>query len=127
MQIKKKKQYKNKLVFNQELFDRIDNIVSGTKHDSLEEAIAADIVSSLPVAGIISDFVRVTNSKTRPRRTLQTFDLISSPIPIMDLFTPTNSLIYLNDNGKLPIKLEEIDEFINSIKSPRNLFFKRKG
>ncbi len=107
-------------LLNEDVMNKIDNLISGTKHDTLGEAILSDIISSVPIAGTISDFVRLSNSETRPRRVLQTLDLITGDLP-----TPTNTLLFLSDNGKLPIKIEEIDEFFSNLKSPRKLLFKR--
>lgn len=66
------------------------------KFDSIEDAIAADLVSSVPVIGAITDFFRLLDSKSRPKKALQAIDMLTSPLPLFDFVTPTNTLLYLD-------------------------------
>lgn len=89
-----------------------EQILIGTEHKTLEDAVAADLVSAIPIVGAISDFIRLLDADTRPRKALQAIDLISEPIPVLNIVTPTNTLIYLDKKGLLPMKLEEIEKFL---------------
>lgn len=95
---------------------KIKNIVVGTKFDRIEDALAADIVSGIPVIGAVSDFFRLLDSESRPQKALQALDMIASPLPVIDIFTPTNTLIYLDEKGFLPVKLDKIEELSEKIK-----------
>lgn len=97
--------------------DRLKQILIGVEHKSLEDAIAADLVSAVPIIGAVSDFMRVLDSETKPRKALQVLDLISSPVPLLDFVTPTNTIIYLDKKGRLPFKLSKIDSFTEKLKA----------
>lgn len=87
----------------------IEQIMRGVEHETLEDAIAADLVSGIPFVGAVTDFLRLIDSGTKPRRVLQSVDLLSSPLPFSDVFTPTNTIAYLDKNGILPFKLDELN------------------
>lgn len=87
--------------------ERLRGIIVGTDHDSLEDAVAADLVSAIPIVGAISDFFRVVESESKPQKVLQTLDLISEPVPLINVITPTNTIMYLEKNGMLPFKFED--------------------
>lgn len=87
--------------------------MTGTEHKTLQDAIAADLVSAIPVIGGISDFIRVLESETRPQKALQALDFVTEPIP---LITPTNTILYLDRNKMLPIPLETIDKIFRNNK-----------
>lgn len=89
-----------------------EQILIGTEHKTLEDAVAADLVSAIPIVGALSDFIRLLDADTRPRKALQTLDLLAEPIPILNIVTPTNTLIYLDKKGLLPMKLEELEAFL---------------
>lgn len=96
--------------------ERLKNIVSGTEFNRIEDAIAADLVSAVPIIGAFSDFMRLIDSESRPQKALQAIDMISEPVPLLNIITPTNTLLYLDKKGVLPLKLDKIDDFIK--KSP---------
>lgn len=97
---------------------RIQKILTGTDFATLEDAIAADLTSAVPIIGGITDFLRLLDSESRPQKALQALDMITSPLPFSDLVTPTNTLIYLDKRGFLPMKLDRIEELINFKKIP---------
>lgn len=98
--------------------ERIKQILTGTEHDSIDDAIAADLISAFPIIGGITDFFRLLDSESRPQKALQAIDLITSPLPFVDIITPTNTLIYLDKKGFLPFKLDKMDEMIKLGKIP---------
>ena len=98
--------------------ERTKNILIGTEHNTIEDAIAADLVSALPIVGAMTDFFRLLDSESRPQKALQALDMIAEPVPIINLITPTNTLVYLDKRGLLPFKLEKIDEIIKPGKLP---------
>lgn len=100
--------------------DRINNVLSGTKFDSIEDAIAADLVSAVPIIGAVSDFLRVLDSDTRPQKVLQMADFITEPVPLLSVVTPTNTLLYLDSKGILPFKFDEADNFFNKLNPIKN-------
>lgn len=93
----------------------IEQIVSGVEHKTVEDAIAADLVSGLPIIGAITDFLRLIDSGTKPRRALQALDLITSPIPVLDQLTFTNTVLYLDKKGMLPIELDKINSLTEKL------------
>lgn len=97
---------------------RVNKILTGTEFDRIEDAIAADLVSSLPIVGAVSDFMRLIDSESRPQKALQALDMIAEPVPIINLVTPTNTLLYLDKKGVLPVRLEKIDSIMKSGKMP---------
>ncbi len=98
--------------------DRFKKIMVGTDFDSIEDAIAADLVSALPIVGAVTDFFRLLDSETRPQKALQAIDMITSPLPLVDFITPTNTLLYLDKRGFLPVKLEKIEDMMKFGKMP---------
>lgn len=97
--------------------DRLEQILIGVEHESLEDAIAADLASAVPILGAVSDFFRVLDSETKPRKALQVLDLIAEPVPVLNLITPTNTVIYLDKKGMLPFKLSKIESFTEKLKA----------
>lgn len=91
---------------------KLKKILIGTDHESIEDAIAADLTSAIPFIGGFTDFLRLLDSESRPQKALQVVDMITSPLPFSDLVTPTNTLVYLNKKGMLPFELEKIDEIM---------------
>lgn len=108
---------KDKIIDKQKL----NNILVGTDFDSIEDAIAADLVSAVPLIGGVSDFLRLLDSESRPQKALQAFDMLTSPLPFADIATPTNTLVFLDKRGMLPVKLDKIDSLL---KKPFNSFNK---
>ena len=102
--------------------ERFKKILVGTEHNTIEDAIAADLTSAVPIIGGITDFFRLLDSESRPKKALQAIDMLSNPLPFSDLVTPTNTLLYLDKKGLLPVKLEKIDELFKFGKLP---FMKR--
>lgn len=98
--------------------ERMKNILTGSEFDRIEDAIAADLLSAIPVIGAVSDFMRLLDSESRPQKALQALDMIAEPIPIINIVTPTNTLLYLDKKGVLPVRLEKIDEIMKSGKMP---------
>ncbi len=99
--------------------ERIKNILAGTKFDSIEDAIAADLASAVPIFGAVSDFLRVLDSDTKPQKALQILDFATEPVPILSLITPTNTLLYLDSKGLLPVKLNEAEKFFDKFSPKR--------
>lgn len=95
-------------------------IMTGTEHNTIQDAIAADVVSAIPALGTVSDFFRLIDADTRPRKALQSLDLITSALPFSDLFTPTNTLIFLDKKNMLPIPLETVDKLFKTFSAKRN-------
>ncbi|MFH0904243.1 MAG: hypothetical protein V1854_03535 [Methanobacteriota archaeon] len=87
----------------------IERVLFSSDHNSLNEAILADIVSALPVVGEIGDFFRAVEAKSERKRVLQIFDLISGPLP-----TPTNTILFLDKTGKIDISF--IEDVIKTVK-----------
>ncbi len=85
----------------------IDRVLFSSDHASLNEAILADVVSALPVVGAIGDFFRAAEANTQRKRVLQMLDLIAEPLPIINILTPTNTLLYLDKTGKIDLKFIE--------------------
>ena len=82
------------------------NVLMGANHKNLFEAILADIVDAIPIIGDISNFFRIIDAANNPdvavrrRVTAQLIDfvlgLLPSPIgTILDILTPTNTIMYL--------------------------------
>lgn len=97
---------------------RTRDILISTNHNTIEDAIAADLTSAVPIVGAITDFLRLLDSESRPQKALQALDMITSPLPLSDIITPTNTLLYLDKRGFLPFKLEQIEEIMKSGKLP---------
>ena len=90
----------------------ISRVLFSSDHNSLNEAILADLVSALPVVGEIGDFFRAVDSRTERQRVLQIFDLISGPLP-----TPTNTILYLDKTGQIDLGfLEDVIRTVKMIK-----------
>lgn len=98
--------------------ERFKKVMVGTDFDSIEDAIAADLVSALPIVGAVTDFFRLLDSESRPQKALQAIDMITSPLPFVDFVTPTNTLLYLDKRGFLPMKLEKIEDMMKIGKLP---------
>jgi hypothetical protein len=96
--------------------NKLNEILIGIEHETLEDAIAADIISAVPVLGGLSDFFRLMETEKRPRKLLQAVDLITSPLPGSDLLTPTNTLIFLDKKGMLPVELSKISGLFDKFK-----------
>ena len=92
--------------------ERVKNVLVGSDFNTIEDAIAADLVSALPIIGAASDFFRLIDSESRPQKALQALDMIAEPVPIINLITPTNTLLYLDKKGFLPFKLDKINELM---------------
>ncbi len=93
----------------------VEQIMRGVEHETIEDAIAADLVSGLPFIGAFTDFLRLIDSGTKPRRALQALDLVTSPVPILDQLTFTNTLLYLDKKGMLPVELDKINLFTEKL------------
>jgi len=80
----------------------INRVLFSSDHESINEAILADLLSAIPVVGEIGDFFRAVEAKSERKRVLQIFDLVSGPIP-----TPTNTILYLDKTGKIDLSFIE--------------------
>lgn len=89
----------------------IDRVLFSSDHNSLNEAIIADLVSAIPIVGAVGDFFRSVNANTERKRVLQILDLITEPLP---LITPTNTLLYLDKTGQIDLKF--IEQLIKPLK-----------
>ena len=83
--------------------DSLKRILFSAEHDSLAEAVLADLVDAIPILGDLTNAMRVKDAmdKNLPDRTLllQLGDLIGGIIPglgdVFDIISPTNTLTYL--------------------------------
>lgn len=87
-----------------------------TNHRTLEEAVLADIIDVIPVAGDISNALRVINAAARGEDRallLQAGDLVIGAVPIIgtvgDLLTPSNVAIYVLRKRKLNKKIKKLE------------------
>ena len=80
-------------------------IFTQPKHQSLGEAIAADLVVFLPLAGNASALIRSKNLGP-DGNDLQYLTYVIDSIPILsdltDILVPVNLLTYLIEKGRLP-------------------------
>ena len=95
------------------LGDRGRDIFMGTNHTRLSDAVAADLVDVIPLAGDFSNVLRIQDAARRGgefskrRLPVQLVDFIGGALPdpiggIIDLLTPTNTLGYLESKGISP-------------------------
>lgn len=92
----------------------LDRVLFGSDHNSIDEAMLADLLSALPLVGMIGDFFRSVDAKTQRQKILQMLDMLSEPLPFINILTPTNTLLFLDKTGK--IDLDFLDELIKSAK-----------
>lgn len=85
----------------------IDRVLFSSDHNSLNEAVLADLVSALPLIGAVGDFFRAVEANTQRKRVLQILDLIAEPLPIINQLTPTNTLLFLDKTGKIDLSFLE--------------------
>ena len=111
---KRKRANKNKAKKKKWTKKALRAAVSST-HESLEEAIAADIIDVIPVAGDAANALRVIDAaqqKDPMRFGLQAGDYVIGLLPIIgtigDLVTPTNTLVFVLKKQKLDEELERI-------------------
>lgn len=78
-----------------------------TEHDSLLEAIVADLADAVPIIGEVAGIMRIMEAKDKKddlRLLLETGDLVAGLPPvigeILDALTPTNTIIYLMKKKK---------------------------
>jgi len=83
--------------------DTLWRVLASAKHESLDEALLADFIDSLPIIGDITNAMRVADAidKKMPDYLIimQAGDLILGIPPIIgeifDILSPTNTLTYL--------------------------------
>lgn len=80
-------------------------VLFGTKHEMLSEAVIADIIDGIPIIGDISNAIRAAKEEDERRRAAQVADTLLGTMPeplgiIADILTPTNMMIYLNRKYK---------------------------
>ena len=83
--------------------DTLWRVLASAKHESLDEALLADFIDSLPIIGDITNAMRVADAidKKMPDYLIimQAGDLILGIPPIIgeifDILSPTNTLAYL--------------------------------
>ena len=83
--------------------DTLWRVLASAKHESLDEALLADFIDSIPIIGDITNAIRVKDAidKKMPDYIvlLQAGDLILGIPPIIgeifDILSPTNTLTYL--------------------------------
>ena len=85
-----------------DMVNSIDRILTTSYHDSLLEAIIADLFDVVPILGDVGNEERVADALRRNDRVAmraQTLDLFFGILPVLgdvaDLLTPTNTLLYL--------------------------------
>ncbi|MCD6199449.1 MAG: hypothetical protein J7K15_12925 [Deltaproteobacteria bacterium] len=82
--------------------DALWRILTSSKHDSLAEAILADLIDALPIIGDITNLLRVMDAIERKDDlvlALQAGDLLGGLPPIIgeifDILSPTNTIAYI--------------------------------
>lgn len=95
----------------------INRVLFASDFANIREAIAADIVSGIPIIGEITDFLRVTNADTKRKRSLQFLDALTDPIPILGQITFTNTLLHLDKEGKIDLKV--VDNILEILQLPK--------
>lgn len=87
--------------------DSIKRILFTTDHKNMIEAVMADLTDAIPLAGDITNAIRVADAMKKDRKielAMQSIDFLGGLFPglgdIFDIITPTNTLIYLMQ-GKL--------------------------
>lgn len=99
------KKMKEKGYTRQERMKAGFEVLFGTKHERLPEAVIADILDTVPFIGDIGNAVRTVKEENERRRAMQMFDTLAGSIPdpfggIIDVLTPTNTFIFVNKKLK---------------------------
>lgn len=92
------------------LGSRIRDILMGTDHRGLFDAVAADIFDVIPIAGDLSNLMRIRDAAgkgaefAKRRLPVQMVDLIVGILPdpiggVLDLVTPSNIINYFERTG----------------------------
>jgi len=94
---------------------RACEILGGTDHQDLPDAIIADILDIIPIIGDISNAFRVVDAagkgneyQRKKKVVMQLIDALSGSAPdpigaILDAITPTNTILYLSKKGVLEV------------------------
>lgn len=107
------------------LTEPVMRIALGARHKNLPEAVLADLVDVIPGVGDYANYVRMTGSATLEERgargkrwSAQAADYmlgqegVDTLMPglgtIMDIVTPTNTLLYLDEKGRLPEPMKKM-------------------
>lgn len=76
----------------------------GVNHETLPQALIADLVDIVPILGEVSGVTRVRLSDSKQRRFLQGLDLAVDAIPVIgpiaDILLPANTLMFLDREVK---------------------------
>ena len=84
--------------------DKTCRIFTKAEHESIGEAITADIVDAIPIIGTITDFARISDLEHREGTAydLAFISYLIDAIPVLgdiaDIIAPTNTLLYLFKN-----------------------------
>lgn len=92
--------------------ERPSRILFSSRQNSLKEAILADLLDAVPIAGEVSNAFRVRDAtiqqKPYPRRVIaNAIDFAAGLAPppvgtILNILTPTNIIIYLQEKENIP-------------------------
>lgn len=90
-------------------------IFLSSTHKSLKEAVLADVVDIIPIAGDVGNAFRMIEAAKKGESTklvLQTGDFVIGLIPVIgaigDLITPTNTLIFVLRKQKFMKKIKTL-------------------
>ncbi len=106
-----------------EALRRIKSVLFDYKHDKLIDAVVADLVDIVPWVGGISNGERTRRARVAgddKAFKLQLIDTIAGSVPyigtILDIITPTNTIIFLNEKAdlKLPLPVEDIANILKN-------------
>jgi len=88
--------------------DALWRILASSKHESLAEAVLADLIDAIPIIGDLTNLLRVMDAYERKDDlvlALQTGDLLGGFPPgigeIFDILSPTNTIAYIVRKGKV--------------------------
>lgn len=89
---------------------RIRDVLLGSQQRGIIDAVVADVVDVIPIAGDLSNLMRVRDASVRGtefakrRLPIQLIDLVAGALPdpiggVLDLITPSNTINYLERTG----------------------------
>jgi len=94
------------------LGERARKVLIGVNQDELIDAVIADVLDIIPVVGDFTNLMRVYDSaktgtpyEKKRRLASQLVDMVAGVLPdpigtVLDVITPTNTLLYLEKTGK---------------------------
>lgn len=100
----------------------------GSRHQSLPEAIGADLFDIIPIVGDYANHSRYLSASTEGERAARgkraSMQLVDYAVgddqflpgigTVLDILTPTNTILYLDDQGKLPKALKDATDKVGT-------------